>query len=72
MFFEYHSFSDLINAFSFRWEFSSSFGFGLLIGLLLALVGYLIRGVWGAIVTLALGAFLHLFAQSISVLWLQG
>ena len=72
MFFEYHSFSELINDFSFSWEFISAVGFLLLIGLLLAFVGYLIRGVWGAIVLLAVGAFLYLFEVNIPVLWLQG
>ena len=70
MFFEYHSLSELINDFS--WEFSSAVGFLLLIGLLFAFVGYLIRGVWGAIVLLAVGAILYLLEVNIPVLWLQG
>jgi ACR3 family arsenite efflux pump ArsB len=70
MFFEYHSFSELINDFSFSWEFISAVGFVLLIGLILAFVGYLIRGVWGAIVLLAVGAFLYLLEVNIPVSWL--
>ena len=70
MFLEYHSFSELINDFSFSWEFISAVGFVLLIGLLLAFVGYLVRGVWGAIVLLAAGAFLYLVNENIPVSWL--
>jgi len=72
MFFEYHSFSELVYDFSLSWEFISAVGFVLLIGLLLAFIGYLIRGAWGAIVTLALGAFLYLFEVNIPVSLLQG
>jgi hypothetical protein len=72
MFFEYHSFSELINDFSFSWEFISAVGFVLLIGLILAFVGYLIRGVWGAIAMLAAGAFLYLFGENITLSWLLG
>jgi len=72
MFFEYHSFSELINDFSFSWEFISAVGFLLLIGLLLAFVGYLIRGVWGAIVPLIAGAFLYLLEVNIPVSLLLG
>jgi hypothetical protein len=60
MFFEYHSFSELVDDFPFSWEFISDVGFLLIIGLLLAFVGYLIRGAWGAIVLPAVGAFLYL------------
>jgi F0F1-type ATP synthase assembly protein I len=67
MFFEYHSLSELINDFSFSWEFISAVGFVLLIGLLLAFIGYLIRGVWGAIMLLAVGAFLYLLEVNIPV-----
>ena len=70
MFFEYHSFSELVHDFSFSWEFISAVGFVLLIGLLLAFVGYLVRGVWGAIVLLAAGAFLYLFNENVPVSWL--
>ena len=70
MFFEYHSLSELVDDFSFSWEFSSDVGFLLLIGLLLAFVGYLIRGVWGAIVLLAVGGFLYLLEVDIPVSWL--
>jgi len=72
MFFEYHSFSELINDFSFSWEFFSAFGFLLLIGLLLAFVGYFVRGVWGAIVLLIAGAFLYLLEVNIPVSLLLG
>ena len=61
MFLDHLSLSELINDFSFSWEFVSAVGFVLLIGLLLAFVGYLVRGVWGAFVFLAAGAFLYLF-----------
>ena len=67
MFFEYHSLSELINDFSFSWEFISAVGFVLLIGLLLAFIGYLIREVWGAIMLLAVGAFLYLLEVNIPV-----
>ena len=70
MFLEYHSFSELINDFSFSWEFISAVGFVLLIGLVLAFVGYLVRGVWGAIVLLAGGAFMYLFRENIPTSWL--
>lgn len=56
--------------FSFSWEFLSAVGFLILIGLLLAFVGYLIRGVWGAITMLAAGAFLYLFRENIPTSWL--
>jgi len=61
MFLDHLSLSELINDFSFSWEFVSAVGFVLLIGLLLAFVGYLVRRVWGAIGFLAAGAFLYLF-----------
>ena len=67
MFSEYHSFSELVDDFSFSWEFISAVGFVLLIGLLLAFIGYLIRGVWGAIMLLAVGAFLYLLEVNIPV-----
>jgi F0F1-type ATP synthase assembly protein I len=72
MFFEYHSFSELVYDFSLSWEFISAVGFVLLIGLLLAFIGYLIRGVWGVIVMLAAGAFLYLFRENIPLSWLLG
>lgn len=37
----------------------------LLTGLLLAFVGCLVRGVWGAIVLIAAGAFSYLFKENI-------
>ncbi len=67
MIFEYHIFSELINDFSFSWEFISAVGFLLQIGLILAFVGYLVRGVWGAIVLLVVGAFLYLLDVNIPV-----
>ena len=59
--------SELVDDFSFSWEFSSAVGFLLLIGLLLAFVGYLIRGGWGAILLPAVGAFLYLLEVNIPV-----
>ena len=70
MFFEYHSLSKLVDDFSFSWEFISAVGFLLLIGLVLAFIGYLFRGVWGAIVLVVAGAFLYLFEVNIPVSWL--
>jgi hypothetical protein len=67
MFFEYHSFSDLIDDFSFSWEFISGVGFVLLIRSVLAFVGHLAQGVWGAIVLFAAGAFPYSFRENISV-----
>jgi len=61
MFLDHLSLSDLINDFSFSWEFIYAVGVVLLIGLLLAFIGYLVRGVWGAIVLVAAGAFFYLF-----------
>jgi hypothetical protein len=72
MFFEYHSLSELISDFSFSWEFISAVGFLLLIGLILAFVGYLIRGVRGAIVLLTVGALLYLFRENIPLSCLLG
>ena len=70
MFLDHLSLSELINDFSFSWEFVSAVGFVLLIGLLLAFVGYLVRGVWGAIVLLTVGVFLYLLEVDIPVSWL--
>jgi len=67
---EYHSVSGLTNDVSFSREFISAGGFVLLIGLLLAFVGHLVRGVWGAIVLLAGGAFMYLFRENIPTSWL--
>ena len=72
MFLDHLSLSELINDFSFSWEFVSAVGFVLLIGLLLAFVGYLVRGVWGAIVLLIAGAFLYLLEVNIPVSLLLG
>lgn len=61
MYLDHLSLSQLISDFSFSWEFVLAVCFVLLIGFLLAFVGFLARGVWGAIVFLAAGACLFLF-----------
>jgi hypothetical protein len=70
MFFEYRSFSELMHDFSFSWEFISAVVFVLLIRALLAFVGNLARGVWGAIILSAPVAFPYSFRENISVSWL--
>jgi hypothetical protein len=65
VFFEYISLSGLTWDFSFSWEGLSATGSVVLIGLLLAFVGYLVRAVWGAVTLLAGGVFLFIFSEHI-------
>jgi hypothetical protein len=56
--------------FHFSWEVIWTGVLVILAGLLLVFVGYLVRGVWGALVLLVAGALLYIFKENIPISWL--
>jgi len=70
MFSEYVSISELMRDFSSSWGAFSGYGSVMLVGLLLAFLGYLVRGVWGTITMLAAMAFVYIFRGDIPLSWL--
>jgi len=53
--------------FHFSWEVIWTGVLVILAGLLLVFVGYLVRGVWGALVLLVAGVLLYIFKENIPI-----